>query len=181
MKNKKGISLIEILVAITLVSLAFLPLTGLLSSSNRMSNASIYEEMAIHYARELSDQLLMMCPRFPSLVAEAKDRTGHNLLDLATILNDDEFAKKITKPASNTMIIPLEVKGMQLPATLVLSPLDNAFLLRQITLAPMNTDGNRVFHNARFWKATIELVWLDQTAGSDMIRDITMVIFLREG
>lgn len=181
MKNKRGVSLVEVLVAITLVSLAFIPLTGLLSSSNRMSNASIYEEMAVHYARELSDQLLMMCPRFPSLVAEAKERTGHNLLDLATILNDDEFAKKITKPASDTMVIPLEVSGMQLPASLVLSPLDNAFLLRQVSIGPMNTDGNKVFHNARFWKATIELVWLDQTAGSDVIRGITMIIFLREG
>lgn len=180
MKKKVGISLIEILVAITVVSLAFIPLTGLLTSSNRMSNVSIYEEMAVHYARELADQLLMLCPRFPALVAEAREKTGDTSLDLSTILNDNDFANKITRPASSTMTIPLEVKGNQLAATLMLSPLDNSFLLRQISIDPMNAASNKVFCKARFWKATIELVWLDRTGGTDLMRDITMVVFLRE-
>mgnify|MGYP001209431437 CR=1 FL=1 len=181
MKMKHGVSLVEVLVAIAVMSLAIIPLTGLLSSSNRMSNASVYEEMAVHYARELADQLLNLTPRFPALVDEARVITGGSNLDLAAILNDNGFASRIMQPGGGTGFAALEANGRQLPVTLMLSPLDEAFFRRRITATPLDCSGNRLFKNAKFWKVTIELAWNDRTAGLASHREVTTVIFLREG
>jgi hypothetical protein len=45
----------------------------------------------------------------------------------------------------------------------------------------MDISSNRVFTNAKFWKVKIELAWFDRAANLASHREITTVIFLREG
>lgn len=181
MSKKAGVSLIEVLIAMAVMSLALVPLTGVLSSSNRMSSASVYEEMAVHYAREIADQLLNLCPRFPALVDEAREVTGNAAVDLSTILNDNGFASRIMQTDARTGLAALEINGRKLQVSLMLSPLDKAFFRRRITAMPMETSSNLVFINAKFWKVKIELAWFDRKTNLATHREITTVIFLKEG
>lgn len=181
MKKARGLSLVEIMVAVTIIALAVGPLIGLLSSSNRMSNASIYEEMAVHYGRELADQLLSLSPRFPAVVNDARTLTSDSSLTLASILNDSGFKAKLEQHSDTSSAVALEVNGSALPVRLVLSPLDKAFSRRRITLTDLNTSSNSVLKTDKFWKVKIELAWKDSNATQDVTREAVMVIFLKEG
>jgi len=181
MTEKSGLSLVEVLVAVAIMSLAMVPLTGLLSSSNRMSNASVYEEMAVHYAREIADQLLNLSPRLSGIVDDAREITADISLDFGAILNDSGFAGKIVQKVNSTGLVNLEVKGRQLPAAIMLSPLNEFFNRRRITATPVDNSGHRIFRSAKIWKVLIELAWVDPAGNKTSHREISTIIFLREG
>lgn len=173
--------MVEIMVCVVIIALSTGPLLGLLSSSNRMSNASIYEEMAVHYAREIADQLLTLSPKFSSVVNDAMVLTGDASLNLASILNDSNLREQMEAYSDDTAAIPLQAGGCVLPVRLVLSPLDKAFSKRRITLSDLSTGSNSLLKGDRFWKATIELSWKDKNSGNDNDREIFMIVVIKEG
>lgn len=181
MKNRRALSMVEIMVAVTIIALATGPLIGLLSSSNRMSNASIYEETAVHYAREISDQLLSLSTRFSDVVNDARTLTGDSSITLASILNDPGFMAMLQETRNTPAAIPLQVNGAILPLRLMISPLDQAFTRRRITVSAVDTSSNTVLKTEKFWKVKIELGWKDRNSGRDAPREIVMAIFLKEG
>ncbi len=181
MNTKNGLSMVEIMVAVVIIALSVGPLIGLLSSSNRMSNASIYEEMAVHYAREISDQLLSLSPKFSDIVNDARVMTGDSTLTLAAILNDATFKSKLEEHTDESAALSLYASGNQLPVRLIVSPLDKAFSRRRITVSELNTSSNSVLKTDRYWKVKIELAWKDPNSGRDTPREVVMAIFLKEG
>lgn len=181
MRFMRGLSMVEIMVAVVIIALAVGPLIGLLSSSSRMSNASIYEEMAVHYSREIADQLLRLGPQFPAIVNDARTLTGDVSLNLASILNDSSFRDQMEVASDSSAAIPLQVAGSVLPVRLMLSPLDKAFSRRRITLADLDTSANSLLKVDKFWKVTIEMAWKDSNAGADSHRETVMVVILKEG
>lgn len=181
MMNRRAMSMVEIMVAVVIIGLSVGPLIGLLSSSSKMSNASIYEEMAVHYAREISDQLLRFGPKFPDIISDAIAATGDSSITLATILNDNNFRDKLEQHNSETAPIALEAGGNTLPVRLIISPLDPAFTRRRLTVSQMNTSANSILKVDKFWKVKIELAWKDPSAQQTEAREIVMVVFLKEG
>ncbi len=178
---RKGLSMVEIMVAVFIIALAVGPLIGLLSSSNRMSNASIYEEMAVHYAREISDQLLSLSTRISDVVNDAKTLTGDSSLTLASILNDAAFRAKLEEHNDGSTAVSMQAGGTVLPVRLTISPLDPAFSKRRITVTAMDTSSNNILKTDKFWKVKIELAWKDRNSGLDTPREVVMAIFLKEG
>ena len=181
MNARNGLSMVEIMVAVVIIALSLGPMIGLLSSSNRMSNASIYEEMAVHYAREISDQLLSLSSKFSDIVNDARVMTGDSTLTLAAILNDATFKSKLEEHADESSALSLYASGNQLPVRMLVSPLDKAFSRRRITVSELNTSSNSVLKANRYWKVKIELAWKDQGSGRDTPREVVMAIFLKEG
>lgn len=181
MMFRSGLSMVEIMVAVVIIALATGPLIGLLSSSNKMSNASIYEEMAVHYAREISDQLLRLSPNFSDIISDAKSLTGDSSITLASILNDSGLVARMEEHGNGPRAIPLQVNSTILPVRLVLSPLDKAFSKRRISVTSMDTSSNTTLTVEKFWKVKIELSWRDKNSGRTDSREVNMDIFLREG
>lgn len=181
MKTRSGLSMVEIMVAVTIIALATGPLIGLLSSTNKMSNSSIYEEMAVHYAREISDQLLRLSTGFSDIINDARTITGDSSVTLASILNDSGLAARMDEPGDSPRAIPLQVNSTLLPVRLVLSPLDKAFSRRRITISSADTSANTSLTVEKFWKVKIELAWRDKNSGRADSREVVMVIFLKEG
>ncbi len=181
MRSKSALSMVEILVAVAIISLAVGPLIGLLSSSSRMSNASIHEEMAVHYAREIADQLLTLSPKLASVVDDAQTATGDASLNLASILNDSGFRDQMEAYADDTGAVPLQVGGQTLPVRLVLSPLNRAFTKRRVTLSELDTSSNQLLKADRFWEAKIELSWKDPNSGLADDRQIVLIVVIKEG
>lgn len=181
MNDRNGLSMVEIMVAVVIIALAVGPLIGLLSSSNRMSNASIYEEMAVHYAREISDQLLSFSTRLSDVINDARTLTGDSTLTLASILNDAVFQAELETHREFSTAIPLQAGGTKLPVRLVISPLDQSFTRRRITVTAMDTSSNNILKTEKYWKVKIELNWKDKTSGRDTPREVVMAIFLKEG
>ncbi|GAB4284653.1 MAG: hypothetical protein Kow0029_31280 [Candidatus Rifleibacteriota bacterium] len=180
MKNS-GLSMVEIIVAVVIIALATGPLIGVLSSSNKMSNASIFEEMAVHYARELSDQLLRLGNNFSAIVNDARSLTGDSSINLASILNDPGFSARLGEHADGPKAVPLQIAGNELPVRIILSPLDKAFIKRKISVVGMDTSSNSVLNTNKFWKVKIELAWIDKNSGRNDPREMVMDIFLKEG
>lgn len=181
MINRRAMSMVEIMVAVVIIGLSVGPLIGLLSSSSKMSNASIYEEMAVHYAREIADQLLRFGPRFPDIVDDAIAATGDSSISLAGILNDTGFRDKLEQHGNSTLPIALEVNGNTLPVRFILSPLDSAFTRRRLTVTEAGTSANTILKVDRFWKVKIELAWKDPSAAQTTGREVVMVVFIKEG
>ncbi len=180
-KLRFGLSMVEIMVAVFIIGLAVGPLIGVLSSSNKMSNASIYEETAVHYAREISDQLLRLAPNLNDIVGDAQSLTGDSSLNLASILNDNGFRSKLEDHLPAAEAIPLQVNGNELPVRLLISPLDPAFTKRRITATALDTSSNTLLKVDRFWKVKIELAWVDKNSGRDSPRKVVMTVLLKEG
>ncbi|HMM61812.1 MAG TPA: hypothetical protein PKC25_16970, partial [Candidatus Rifleibacterium sp.] len=80
------------------------------------------EEMAVLYARELSDQLISLSPKFSDIVNDARAMTGDSTLTLATILNDATFKSQLEEHADESSALPLYASGNQLPVRLIISP-----------------------------------------------------------
>lgn len=179
--RQSGLSMVEIMVAVMLIALATGPLIGVLSSSSKMSNASIYEEMAVHYAREISDQLLRMSSQFADIVGDARASTGDSSITLASILNDSDFMAKLEEHSLLPEAIPLQVNGTKLPMRLIVSPLDNAFTKRRMAATRLDTTANSVLNGGLFWKIRIDLAWKDKNSGRDEPREIVVVFIAKEG
>lgn len=181
MMQKHGLSMVEIMVAVVIIAMAVGPLIGLLSSSNRMSNASIYEEMAVHYAREISDQLLSLSTKFSDIVNDARVLSGDSSVSLAGILNDPAFQSGLEEHHDGQVALPMQVNGTMLPVRLMLSPLDQAFSKRRITVSEVSTIANSLLKTDKYYKVKIELAWKDPGSGRDAPREVTMAIFFKEG
>lgn len=178
---KHGLSMVEIAVAVLIIGLAVGPLIGVLSSSNKMSNASIYEEMAVHYARELADQLLRLSPSLDDVVTDAQSLTGDSSITLASLINDSVLADRLNQYNTAAEAVPMQINGNELPLRLVISPLDKAFTHRKITATQLDTSSNGILKTDRFWKISIELAWIDKNSGRNEPREIIMSIMLKEG
>lgn len=179
--GKSGLSMVEIMVAVFIIGLAVGPLIGVLSSSNQMSNASIYEEMAVHYAREISDQLLRLAPNLIDIVQDAQSLTGDTSINLGTILNDPGLRSQLEDHIAAVKAVPLQVSGNEIPQRLLISPLDQAFTRRRITASILDTSSNGILKTDRFWKVKIEMAWVDKNSGRNSPRIVTMTILLKEG
>jgi hypothetical protein len=180
MFGKKGLSMVEIAVSVTIIALAVGPLIGVLSSSNRMSNASIYEEMAIHYGREISDQLLRLNPQFSKIVADARALTGDSSLNMDDILNDSGFSGSLEAHNTLPQAVDLQISGTRLPVRIMVSALNKAFTRRRIVVESLEVSSNTSLNTGKYWKAKIELEWLDENSGVSEPRKAVMVVFLNE-
>ena len=156
----KGISIIEVLVAIVVISLTFGPIIHLLSASNKVSNASAYEVMASHYASEAGEQLQRMAPR----LKELRLKTGKTV---EQILTDPSFETLIGPgggPSGEPYMARLPVPDPTVTdVALFLSPLDPAFTQRKFLVNRLNnTDGAlQVMKtgSGEYWDVTIILAW----------------------
>jgi hypothetical protein len=180
MSYKNGLSMVEIMVSVVIIALATGPLIGVLSSSNKMSNASIYEEMAIHYGRELADQLLRLNPQLSDIVDDARIMTGDSSIKLDDILNDSGFQNRLENHGTTAEAIPLQISGAKLPVRIIASALDKAFTRRRVSLESLPTSTNVLLNTGKYWKAKIELAWIDKNSGRSEPRNAIMVVFLSE-
>ncbi|PKL41504.1 MAG: hypothetical protein CVV41_17475 [Candidatus Riflebacteria bacterium HGW-Riflebacteria-1] len=180
MNLRRGLSLVEIMVASVVIALAVGPLLGLLSSSNRMSNASIYEEMAVHYAREICDQLLSLGQRESEIVNDARIMTGNPSISLGSILNDSGFQARLEEHGDNTKVIPLQTNGTSLPVRFTVSPLNKVFSRRRITATTVNSSTNSIMKGENYLKIRVQVAWKASLSGNDSSREVNMAVFLKE-
>lgn len=180
LESRKGVTMAEVMVAVAIIALATGPLIALLTSSNRMSNASIYEEMAVHYARELSDQLLRMDHRLSDIVNDARVNSGNSSIKLEDILTDTTFINKLEAHETKPVCIPLQVNGTVLEQRIIVSPLHKFFQKRRISLEEMNTSSNTVLKTGKFWKVIFTLGWKDPSAPGPALKEIKVGAFLHE-
>ena len=123
--KSRGFSLVEVLVTVAVISLAIGPLVQLMSSTNRMSSASIYEVMAVHYAAEVTEQLQWLAQN--NTIANIHSATGKDLQDILT----DPVLQAVleTPPIANepymVVLAPTEIR-------LLLSPLHPNFTSRRL-------------------------------------------------
>ena len=157
MNKHKGLSMIEIMIAMVIIALAVGPLIGLLSSSNRVSNASIYEEMAVHYARELCEQLLSLGQRESEIVNDAKIMSGNPSISLGSILNDAGFQAMLEEHGDDTKIVPLQTNGTRLLVRFTVTQLNKAFSRRRITATTMNSSTNSIMKGENYLKIMVKL------------------------
>lgn len=153
MKKRSGnaFSLIEVLVATAVITLAVGPLIGVLSSSNRVSNASIYEVMAVHYASELAEQIQRLSTRLkPMCIASSKT--------VKQILEEPTFLANLGSYGGGT----LDPQLIQIPGTritLFLSPLHPNFTRRTLLVNQLSSVGRAVLKIGTFWDVSIILSW----------------------
>ncbi|HAE37981.1 MAG TPA: hypothetical protein DCG57_04985 [Candidatus Riflebacteria bacterium] len=180
MNLRRGLSMVEIMVAAVVITMTVGPLLGLLSSSNRISNGSLYEEMAVHYAREICDQLLSLGQRESEIVNDAKIMTGNPSISLGSILNDAGFQAMLEEHGDNTKIIPLQTNGTMLPVRFTVSPLNQAFSRRRITANTINSSTNSILKGGNYLKVKVQVVWKASLSGNDDLREVNMAVFLKE-
>ncbi len=156
---RRGLSLVEILVAVAVCSLALGPMVNLLSSSNRASTASIYEVMAVHYASELADQMTRFSGRLDDILADARIRTGNSSLTLEDLLTDPGFTNELRLHLDETRAVPFQANGVPLKASLFVSPLHARFTDRRFEVRPLSTTGATLLGGGVFWDVKIILSW----------------------
>lgn len=164
----RAFSMIEVMVAVGVVGLCLGPLISMLSQSNRVSSASIYELMAVHYAGEIAEQLTELSPKLRSLVDYVRTLPGQSAATLATILNDATFNNKLEFSGNQIQAIPLEVNAQILKTSLLLSPLHDRFTTRSLDVEELDTGTNLLLKTGRYWKVGITLGWtLDVSEATD--------------
>ncbi len=176
----KGLSMAEIVVAIFIIGLAVGPLIALLSSSNRMSNASIYEEMAVHYARELSDQILRYSSNIPEIVQDAKTLSGSSSVTFAKILADTEFNAKLENYTTGPTCIPFSYNGTRLKTRIIVSPLEKVFKKRRLEVKEVDSSSNSVLKTGKFQKVIITIAWKDPSSPGPDLREVKMGVLINE-
>lgn len=157
---RTGFSLIEIVVAVMIVALAVGPIFTLLGSSNKVSNASVFEVMASMYSAELGGQLQRIAPRLKDL----RVKSGKDIL---VMLTDTAFERKIGPAGSTTgkpFLVHLPLSDpTNTDVALFLSPLDPAFTERKLLVTKLdNTDPRLKVLKAGtgdYWDVTIRLSW----------------------
>jgi hypothetical protein len=136
--------------------------------------------MAVHYGREISDQLQRLGPMLENVVADARTLTGDSSINLGNILNDSDFCTAMETQNPAVKVIPFRVNGVELPLRLVLSPLDPAFTKRRIRAERLDTSSNSLLNTVGYWKVNIELAWVDKNSGRNTPRKVNMAIVLEE-
>ncbi|MBF0409805.1 MAG: prepilin-type N-terminal cleavage/methylation domain-containing protein [Candidatus Riflebacteria bacterium] len=172
-----GLTMIEILVATVVLGLVAGPLFYLISMSNRVSNASVYELHAVNYAAEISDQLQRMAVHF-------KDIRQVSGLDAAKLFSHADVVKQIGPAGPKEEFL---VKFPQLTNSsyrFLLSPLDPAFVRREIKLEDISLDagsGQKILKSpaARFWSANIFLGWKNAPSET-IVQHASFSLILRE-
>jgi len=171
-RSSRAFSLIEVLVAVVVVSLALGPLIHLLSSSNRASNASIYEVMAVHYASELGEQLQRLSSRLRPMTTA----TGKSVKQL--------FEDPSIRTALGPQATPAsEPDTVLIPGTNVIlfsSPLHPNFVSRRLSVRPLNKTGRVLLNLGNYWDVTIGLSW-KLTPTDEVVHGASFSIILREG
>ncbi|MBF0409991.1 MAG: prepilin-type N-terminal cleavage/methylation domain-containing protein [Candidatus Riflebacteria bacterium] len=155
MKLNRALSLVEILVAIVILSLAVGPMFHVLTTSNKVTNASAYEVMAVHYASELSEQIQRLGPFFRQISLAA----SKNLKD---ILEDPLFLFELDKSGNNPDGGPRIVKIPGTSVAFLVSALHNNFLSRTLYVKSLNkpiSDPNALLTTGKLWDVTISLAW----------------------
>lgn len=174
--------MIELMVAVGIIGLAVGPLIVMLSSSNKANKASIYEEMATHYARELSNQLLRMDGDIAQIVKDMRNKTGNSSLTFKDIINNSSFilaVSDVTKTEPHT--IPIQVGGNKIDYSIILSPLiQPAFKSREIEAIKLSSTSNNVLKTGNFWKIIITITWSDPNSGRTTPRVLKTDVVLHE-
>ena len=169
---RRAFTLIEILIACVIITLATIPMMGILSSSNRTSKASIFEVMAVQHADELAEQLLRLSPHLKAL----RNQTGRDIQSLLEASSVQAALRPVPNPGTTPTLIPLFGSDM----VLYCSPLDPNFTARVIRVAkPLDTTGNEVLKTGIFWKVTIGLAW-KKSAGDGPTHQASFSLVLRE-
>ncbi|MBF0500945.1 MAG: prepilin-type N-terminal cleavage/methylation domain-containing protein [Candidatus Riflebacteria bacterium] len=169
-RRGRAFSLLEVLVATVVIGLAVGPLINVLSSSNRVSNASIYEVMAVHYASELAEQLQRLSSQLKSMC----NGTGKTVKQL---LEDPTFLAELGSFGNGS----LDPQLIQIPGTritLFLSPLHPRFTCRTILVSKLNTTTQQILKLGTFWNATIALSW--NLAEGEVEHSASFSVILRE-
>ncbi len=145
-----GLSLIEILMGIIILSFLLLPLAHLMTGSQRVGKASGYEVMAGQYGWEILSQVRRLSPFLPALAASG--RTLKLLLEDEAVSADLQWVS--TAP---------ELKGIRLPGTdlaLFVSPLDPHFTTRRIEVgAQLDDSGLQVLKGGTIWGVRVIIGW----------------------
>ncbi|MBF0543115.1 MAG: prepilin-type N-terminal cleavage/methylation domain-containing protein [Candidatus Riflebacteria bacterium] len=170
--SRSAFSLVEILVAITVLSLAVGPMIGILSSSNKVSNASVYEVMAVNYASELAEQIQRLSP-FIRSISLATGKTVKQIFEDPLFLI--ELGKTGNSPDGNPRIV--QIPGTRI--SLLVSWLHPNFLERTLSVQQLNpplSDPNALLKIGKFWDVTISFTWklaqndsIDYTASFSVI------------
>jgi prepilin-type N-terminal cleavage/methylation domain-containing protein len=158
----RGVTLIEIMVAVVVVALALGPLFSLLSASNRVSNASAYEVMAVQYAAELGEQLQRLSPKIRDLRTASTKSIDQILMDPAM----DALLGPGGNPSGEPYMIQLPVDPSIAPDTKVgffVSPLDPNFTARRLFVRQLDASDPALTvwndTNGIFWDVTVNLSW----------------------
>lgn len=159
MIGHRGLSMAELMVAVTIIALAVGPLIGVLTSSNQMSNHSIYEEMSVHYCREITDQLLRLTPKIPHIVEAARKTTGNSTLSFGDLINDNGFNRLIDSEGYEGECVAFQNLGKKTDYRLFVTRMDQAFNLRSVQASLLDSSGNSQFNEGRFWKITVTVGW----------------------
>lgn len=154
---KKGVSFVELMVAIVLLVMILGPLLALLSSTNKTANVSMYEILAFQYASELGEQIQRLSPFLKELSFGTK-------VSLDQILANPQLVQALSPdpPVSGPSIIPL-IKSGGANVTLAVSGLHPAFVSRRLCARKLqNQDPRLKILNAEvgeFWDLTVSLQW----------------------
>ena len=119
----------------------------------------IYEEMSVHYCREITDQLLRLSPKIPSIVESAREITGNSKLGFGDLLNDDGFNRILQSKDYNLDCIPFQILGMKTGYRIFLSKMDKVFKVRQISATELDNKSNTELVNGKFWKIVVKITW----------------------
>ena len=176
MNKRQGLSMAELIVAITVIALAVGPLIALLSSSNQMSNHSIYEEMSVHYCREITDQLLRLTPKIPLVIDAARKATGNTKLTLGDLLNDKGFNNILADKKADANFVDLQNLGKSSGFRISISKMDEVFHQRQVRAILLDSSSNKHFKDGRFWKVVVTVGW--QASPNDPKKDTQAVIII---
>jgi|GEM_PF-959583 len=159
LQRRSGFSIVEVLVALAVISLALGPLINLLSSSNRASNASIYEVMAVHYASELAEQLERLSGKLGEILADARIRTGNPGLTLEDLLTDNGFTNELRAHNDQPRAVPFQAQGIPLEVSLFVSSLHQHFTERKFDLRQLNNSATTWLKTGRYWDVKITFCW----------------------
>ena len=175
MSRAKGFSLVEILVALTLLSLLLVPLSSLMSQSTTRTKVPLHEQMAVKYVRELLEQIAGIArndfgPRVEGLVQEA----GKPLSQLLTALNTELSVRH----PGRFQILPIGQSSQRL----MLSPLVEPFQERFLKVRQVDAANFSALENVKVHQVTAGVRWLTTTgAGGRPPRTYQASIFLVEG
>ncbi|MBF0545156.1 MAG: prepilin-type N-terminal cleavage/methylation domain-containing protein [Candidatus Riflebacteria bacterium] len=162
--NNRGLSLIEVVIAVFVAGLAIAPTINLLSSTNRETSTSIYQVMAAYYSDEIIEQLtqLNISPGFKRIC----EATGKDLPELLESMNTDL--------GDMIAVEPRKVSLMGLKLFLLISPLTEGFNARLLEVHEVTGSSGNI--PGRFYRIVIKVGWnypgdLDETGSSKHIHE----------
>ena len=157
MRRRAGVSLIEVLITIVLLGIILGPQISLLHTTNRYTNMSLFELLAIQYAAELGEQLQKLGPHLKDI----RQQTG---MDLEQVCSHQDFLDPLNVQGGNPFLLRLPLSN---PTTtdvgLFITPLEPGFLNRTVFVEELDsTDTNLQIWDETagiFWKVTVGLRW----------------------